>query len=112
MGNTKERMVGERYHVFYRRRLPKVKPAWPGITSFAVQIVQEQLEKDIWKSVKKTSGLHTFTTGAQDISEDNYSAQTFRETMAILKENQPLTWYMLAKLAMPSCKTGSVVAVQ
>ena len=34
-----------------------LKPVRPGITSFAVQIVKEQLEKDIQQSVKKSGGL-------------------------------------------------------
>lgn len=90
----------------------EIKSAGPGITSFAVQIVQEQLDKDIRKSVKKTSGLHTFTTGARAISDDNYGAETFEETTAILKESQPLAWNILEKMATPLHNTGSVVAVQ
>ena len=88
-----------------------LKPARPGITSFAIQIVQEQLEKDIQWAVKKSGGLHTFTTGGQAISDDNYGAQTFAQTTSILKERQPLAMNLLVKLATPR-KSGTVVAVR
>ena len=39
-----------------------LKPVHPGITSFAVQIVKEQLEKDIQQSVKKSGGLQVTET--------------------------------------------------
>ena len=88
-----------------------LKPARPGITSFAVQIVQEQLERDIQQAVKKSGGLHTFTTGGQVISDDNYGAQTFAQTTSIFKERQPLAMDLLVKLATPR-KSGTVVAVR
>jgi hypothetical protein len=88
-----------------------LKAARPGLTSFAVQIVREQLEKDIRRAVQKASGLHTFTTGARKISEENYGAQTFTETMEILKQHQPLAWNLMVNLAMPHSPRKENVAV-
>lgn len=78
-----------------------LKAARPGLTSFAVQIVREQLEKDIQKAVKRSSGLHTFTTGARKIADENYGAQTFMEATAVLQQHQPLAWDLFVQLATP-----------
>jgi hypothetical protein len=78
-----------------------IKPACPGITSFAAQIVREQLGKDIDKNIQRSGGLHTFTAGMEEVSHAGYGVQTFSETAAALQEYQPLAWNILIKLAIP-----------
>ena len=64
-----------------------LKPAKPEITPFVVQIVREQLGKDIQNAVKE-NGLHTFTTGYGDISDNYYGGQTMAETVELFKGHQ------------------------
>jgi hypothetical protein len=91
----------------------KVKPARPGITSFAVQMVFEKLERDIREGVKKANGLHTFTTGACKMINDNFGAQTFLDATTALKEHQSLAWNLLVKLATPHPQVkGSEIATR
>lgn len=77
-----------------------IKYARPAITSFAAQIVRQELVKEADRAVQSNSGLHTFTTrGEAMISRYDLGADSFLQALDIFQENMPLTWRLLLSLA-------------
>ncbi|THU76848.1 hypothetical protein K435DRAFT_824491 [Dendrothele bispora CBS 962.96] len=78
-----------------------IKFARPSITAFAAQIVEEHLINSVKKAVSVSGGLHTFTTGAQNIEQDNYGAETVEKASAAIQRNLPLFWNYVIGMATP-----------
>jgi hypothetical protein len=89
--------------------------AWPAITSFAVQLVQQKLTQEHTVAVRPSSGLHTSTTAKsveKGVSWDDIGLTTVADVTEVLKVHQPLTWHYLIQLAAPKAqkRKGQVVA--
>ena len=66
------------------------------------------------RPAKKENGLHTFTTGVGDISDNYYGGQTMAETVELSKRHQPtIACDFLVKLDTPHSRNhGKAVAVR
>ena len=80
----------------------KIKYARPAFTSFAVQIVQDELINEAKKVAKPDGGLHTFTSSKGKVSRYDLGEQTFPEAMEIFKQKMPITRQYLLNLSVPS----------
>jgi hypothetical protein len=80
----------------------EMKYAWPAITSFAIQIVEEELISEAKKAARHDGGLHTFTSSKGKVSRYDLGEQTFLEAMEILEKKMPIMWQYLLKLSVPS----------
>ncbi|PBK85144.1 hypothetical protein ARMGADRAFT_1048108 [Armillaria gallica] len=71
------------------------------ITSFAAQLVAEYMEKQMKSAVLKEKGLHTFTTGGEDIKVNHYGSETLNTITQLFETEQHLVWSYLTQLATP-----------
>ncbi|EEB88759.1 hypothetical protein MPER_13229 [Moniliophthora perniciosa FA553] len=73
----------ERSHLFsLSKPYMELKYARTGLTSFSAQMVREHLLQTTNRAVSEEGGLHTFTTGARPISEEEYGADTLEATIS------------------------------
>ncbi|RDB16715.1 hypothetical protein Hypma_002556 [Hypsizygus marmoreus] len=92
-----------------------IKPVRPALTSFAAQLVEKQLVREVEQAVKPSSGLHlaisTKTIG-KTIGWTDIGATTVEETRDTIKQHQPLTWALIMKLASrpPRVRNGITLA--
>ena len=92
-----------------------IGPAWPAITSFAVQLVGKKLTQECTVAVRPSSGLHASATAKsadKSLSWDDIGLTTVADLTGVLKKHQPLTWHYLIQLTTPKARkrNGRVVA--
>ncbi|PBK65635.1 hypothetical protein ARMSODRAFT_1022084 [Armillaria solidipes] len=64
-------------------------------------LVKENLVKKMEIAVVEEGGLHTFSTGAQEMEDDNFGSETLERTITLFKDNLSLLWDYLVTLATP-----------
>jgi hypothetical protein len=82
-------------------RWQDLKAFRPVITSLATTLVCEELQEEVCHATRKQNGLHTFTTGAEKITEDDHAVKMFSEISAHIKGLMPLSWHFLMSMATP-----------
>lgn len=80
----------------------KLKSAHAAITALAVDLAYKKFDKELRQVIKKTSGLHTFTTNGSPVPLDDYGSKTFLSAVDTFKKIQPLTWSFVVQLATPT----------
>ncbi len=76
----------------------------PTLTTFAAQLAEEQLLREVQKATKQSSGLHTFATGANDIKSGNFNVDAIEATLKVLKKHMPLVFRFLENMARPKTR--------
>ncbi|KAJ8095787.1 hypothetical protein PM082_022894 [Marasmius tenuissimus] len=78
------------------------KAGRPALTSFAAQLVGEEMEKEVKRAVKKENGLHATKNSARDLIEgDPDGVSALEKAKGILKKNMPLSFNTLHSMASP-----------
>ncbi|THH05249.1 hypothetical protein EW146_g9952 [Bondarzewia mesenterica] len=88
--------------------------ARPAITSFAAQVVQDQMVRERRNAVQPSSGLHVSRSKralAAGKGWDDISIDMLNSVRQILKTHQPLTWRLLVNLATPK-QRGKVIPMR
>jgi len=84
-----------------------IRPAWPAITSFAVQLVQKKLTQERMVAVRLSNGLYASTSAKsveKGVSWDDIGLTTVADVTEVLKKHQPLTWHYLIELTAPKAR--------
>ncbi|EPQ59181.1 hypothetical protein GLOTRDRAFT_24745, partial [Gloeophyllum trabeum ATCC 11539] len=89
-------------HLMYSVSMPptSIKPARPGISAFAAQLVEKKLIREAEDAVRPASGLHAIGSS--------------KHISGILKRHQGLTWHYLTKIAArkPRVREGKILERQ
>ncbi|KAJ3559455.1 hypothetical protein NM688_g327 [Phlebia brevispora] len=84
------------------------------ITSFAAQLVRDEMLREVRKVVKRESGLQgtgTSERGRKEMSWADIGPNTLRDVMRIIQECQPLTWQLVKELITPPVRKKNGVLV-
>jgi hypothetical protein len=68
--------------------------------ALAILLIREE-KKEVWRANCKKSGLHTFTTGAEQLAEETHGVESVSEVAESLKSLMSLSWHLLTSTAMP-----------
>ncbi|KAG1745489.1 uncharacterized protein EDB91DRAFT_1050099, partial [Suillus paluster] len=80
----------------------EIKPAKAALTSFAAQILTDELVREAESAMKPTSGLHSMLPSKSNPKEKEWAdigATTMEKVSAIIQKHQPLTWHYLTTIA-------------
>ncbi|KAJ3979105.1 hypothetical protein F5890DRAFT_1421840 [Lentinula detonsa] len=83
----------EHSHIFSPDKPPEeLHFAYPALTSWAAQLVKAELIRTAETMVSEQGGLHTFSSGANDISDQKFGGETLDKARTALEKGQPLFW--------------------
>ncbi|TFY79571.1 hypothetical protein EWM64_g4441 [Hericium alpestre] len=110
------RPKGEEKDMMYSTDMPAkdIKGARATISSFAAQLVEKQLVREMENVIKPSSGLHVITqskTGKHALDWERLGPELFDNVATILQEHQPLAWHLLIQMASrrPRVHEGEVL---
>ncbi|KAJ3990795.1 hypothetical protein F5050DRAFT_1882744, partial [Lentinula boryana] len=83
----------EHSHIFSPEKPPEeLHFAYPALTSWAAQLVKAELIRTAETMVSEQGGLHTFSSGANDILDQKFGGETLDKARTALEKGQPLFW--------------------
>ncbi|KAF9235398.1 hypothetical protein BU15DRAFT_64917 [Melanogaster broomeanus] len=89
----------------------QIKAARASITSFAVQIVEKQLQKEQRVVLQPSNGL-AIGKSSLDLTWEKISSTTTESIMNVLMTHQPLYWHYTLTLATPARRIRNGVVVE
>jgi hypothetical protein len=86
------------------------------LTSFAAQLIEQQVLKEVRNATDISSGLHVWASGQRGqpghslVEWEDIGPNTISDVEKILKIRQPLTWHYLVRIATPEQRKRNAVA--